>query len=34
MLKKLLHWIIMIAVALQLFSCVFLGQSHMPGMPW
>lgn len=34
MLKQLIHWIIAIAVVLQLFSCVFLGQSYMPAQPF
>jgi len=34
MLKQLLHWIIVIAVVLQLFSCIFMGQSFMPGVPF
>lgn len=34
MLKRLLHWIIAIAVVLQLFSCIFLGRDHMPGVPF
>lgn len=34
MLKQLIHWLIAIAVVLQLFSCVFLGQSHMPAQPF
>ena len=32
--KRLLHWVIIVAVALQLFSCVFLGTSHMPATPF
>jgi cytochrome b561 len=34
MLKRLLHWAIAIAVVLQLFSCIFLGQSYMPAVPF
>lgn len=34
MLKQLIHWLIVIAVVLQLFSCVFLGQSFMPAQPF
>lgn len=32
--KKLLHWAVFIALALQLFSCVFLGETHMPAVPF
>lgn len=32
--KKLLHWAVFIALALQLISCVFLGETHMPGAPF
>lgn len=34
MLKKLVHWAAFIALALHLFSCVFLGQSYMPAVPF
>jgi len=34
MLKRLIHWLIFIAVILQLFSCIFMGQSFMPGRPF
>lgn len=34
MLKRLIHWLIFIAVVLQLFSCIFLGQSYMPEQPF
>jgi len=34
MLKQLIHWLIAIAVVLQLFSCVFMGQSFMPAQPF
>ena len=30
MLKQIVHWLIFIAVIIQLFSCVFMGQSFMP----
>lgn len=32
--KKLLHWVVFIALALQLFSCMFLGETHMPAVPF
>lgn len=32
--KQLIHWLIAIAVVLHLFSCVFLGQSYMPAVPF
>lgn len=32
MLKELFHWVVIVALALQLFSCVFMGQSMMPGV--
>jgi len=32
--KRVLHWILFVAVALQLFSCVFLGVSQMPATPF
>jgi cytochrome b561 len=34
MLKQLIHWAIFIAVVLQLFSCIFMGQSFMPAQPF
>jgi len=34
MTKKILYWAIAIAVVLQLFSCVFMGQSFMPEHPF
>jgi cytochrome b561 len=34
MLKRLIHWAIVIAVVLQLFSCIFLGASYMPEVPF
>lgn len=34
MLKRLIHWLIFIAVVLQLFSCIFLGQAFMPERPF
>ena len=34
MLKQLIHWLIAVAVVLQLFSCVFMGQSFMPAQPF
>lgn len=34
MLKRLLHWIIAAAVVLHVFSCVFMGQSMMPELPF
>ena len=34
LLKQVIHWAIAIAVVLQLFSCVFMGVSYMPEMPW
>lgn len=30
MFRKILHTIIVLCVVLQVFSCVFLGQSYMP----
>jgi hypothetical protein len=32
--KKFIHWLIVAAVVLHLFSCVFLGQSYMPAVPF
>jgi predicted small lipoprotein YifL len=32
--KRVIHWLIIIAVVLHLFSCVFLGQSYMPELPF
>ena len=32
--KRLLHWLIAAALVLQVFSCVFLGRSEMPAMPF
>ena len=32
--KQMLYWAIYIAVVLHLFSCVFLGQSFMPEIPF
>jgi len=34
MLKRLLHWVVVIALVLHLFSCVFLGKSYMPDAPF
>jgi cytochrome b561 len=34
MLKRLLHWLIFFAVILHLYSCIFAGQSFMPGQPF
>lgn len=34
MLKQLIHWLVFLAVILQLFSCIFLGQSYMPEVPF
>jgi len=34
MAKQILYWVIAIAVVLQLFSCVFMGQSFMPEHPF
>jgi hypothetical protein len=28
--KKLVHWLIFAALVVHLFSCVFLGQNHVP----
>lgn len=33
-LKRLLHWIIFVAAALQLLSCIFGNGSHMPAVPF
>ena len=34
MLKRFIHWLIAISVALHLFSCIFIGQNFVPtGMP-
>ncbi len=30
MIKVIIHWAVFIALALHLFSCVFMGQSFMP----
>lgn len=30
MMKRLVHWAVFIALAVHLFSCVFLGQNHVP----
>jgi hypothetical protein len=32
--KKFIHWLIVAAVVLHLFSCVFLGQAYMPAVPF
>jgi len=32
--KQFIHWLIFIAVILQLFSCIFTGQSFMPEIPF
>lgn len=32
--KRLLHWAVFLALVLHLFSCVFLGQSYMPAVPF
>jgi len=29
-----LHWLVIIALALHLASCIFTGQSFMPGAPY
>lgn len=29
--KKWLHIVIAVAIVLHLFSCIFLGESHLPG---
>ena len=34
MLKRLLHWAIFVSLILHLFSCVVLGQDHMPQLPF
>ncbi|CAM5793135.1 hypothetical protein RFUL19S_03081 [Rhizobacter fulvus] len=34
MLKRFGHWIIFIALVLQLVSCVFFGRSNMPEVPF
>jgi hypothetical protein len=34
MLTRLVHWIVAIALVLQLASCLFSGVSYMPGSPW
>lgn len=34
MLKQVIHWLIFIAVILQLFSCIFMGVSYMPEKPF
>jgi cytochrome b561 len=34
MVKRVIHWTIAIAVVLQLFSCIFLGASYMPEVPF
>jgi hypothetical protein len=28
--KKLVHWLLFAALVVHLFSCVFLGQNHVP----
>jgi hypothetical protein len=33
-LKRLINWLVFIAVVLHLFSCAFLGQSFMPELPF
>lgn len=33
-LRELLHWLIAIAAVLQLLSCVFMGASYMPAVPF
>ena len=30
LIKQIVHWLVFFAVILHLFSCIFLGQSHMP----
>jgi Ni,Fe-hydrogenase I cytochrome b subunit len=32
LIKRFVHWLIAVAVVLHLFSCIFLGQSFMPGV--
>ncbi|CAM5794890.1 hypothetical protein RFUL19S_03604 [Rhizobacter fulvus] len=34
MLNRLGHWVIFIALVLQLVPCVFFGQSNMPEVPF
>jgi len=34
MLKQIVHWLIFFAVILQLFSCIFLGDTFMPAQPF
>jgi cytochrome b561 len=32
--KQIIHWLVAIAVVLQLLSVIFTGQLHLPDMPW
>ena len=34
MIKVIVHWLVAIALVLQLFSCIFMGQSFMPAQPF
>lgn len=34
MLKRTVHWLVAIALVLQLYSCIFMGVSFMPAQPW
>ncbi len=34
MLKLTVHWLVAIALVLQLYSCIFMGVSFMPEQPW
>ena len=28
--RKILHWVIIVALALHVFGCIFTGQTHFP----
>jgi hypothetical protein len=32
MLKKIIHWIVFVSAALQLYALAVLGQNYMPGV--
>jgi len=34
MLKRTIHWLVAIAIVLQLWSCIFNGVSYMPAQPF
>lgn len=34
MLKRLVHWLIAIALVLHLVSCLVFGEAHLPELPF